>query len=223
MKITGGRPAWGDNAPRPLSDCSRRGRPSPSRYNFELLVWWIWLPSASVCVFSVVTSAENGALFTTGPGRPGSAPTTRAPQSGGPPRPCGCADSTAATATKLIVSVRIDIPQLLIRRSFIDQPHGAGHAVGAEHYVRQHGIGGVPSADRNSQRQHGGPGNLHAHHIHILVGLNTGGVGHGDEIVIQGESILIRGCGRFHGRLDVTERRSAGHRGLRNRLPAVYQ
>src|SRR5712691_7341965 len=44
--------------------CSRRSRPSESRYNVAVLFCTIRLPSAKVCVVSVTACAEYGAPFT---------------------------------------------------------------------------------------------------------------------------------------------------------------
>src|ERR1035441_991186 len=99
----------------------------------------MWLPSASACVVSVTRSAEKGAPFTTGPCRPGSAPTTRGPQLGAPPRLCGWADA-AATASRPIARTRIDILLFLFQQRAVAvryQPHGACHAVGTKNQDRK--------------------------------------------------------------------------------------
>src|ERR1039458_8080229 len=123
----------------------------------------MWLPSARACVVSVTRSAEKGAPFTTGPCRPGSAPTTRGPQLGAPPRLCGWAEAAAATASRPIARVRIDMLLFLFQQragAVCYQAHGAGHAVGTKHHIGHHGIGSVLRAGHNSQRPPGGPRRL---------------------------------------------------------------
>src|ERR1039458_9353856 len=135
-----------------------RSRVTLMNQEIDVLVWWIWLPSASAWVVSVIRSAEKGAPFTTGPCRPGSAPTRRGPQLGAPPWPGGWADA-AATASRPIARVRIDILLFLFQQRAVAvcyQSHGARHAIGAEHHIGHYRIGSVFGAGHNSQRHHGG-------------------------------------------------------------------
>jgi hypothetical protein len=54
----------GSSAPSPMIVCSRRRRPALSRYNFDVVVRSMRVPSASVCVTVVMPSPENGASRT---------------------------------------------------------------------------------------------------------------------------------------------------------------
>ena len=54
----------GSSAASPMIVCSRRTRPALSRYNFDVVVRSMRVPSASVCVTVVMPSPENGASRT---------------------------------------------------------------------------------------------------------------------------------------------------------------
>src|SRR6185369_15553306 len=79
------------NMPRPLRLCSRRVRPSLSRYNMLVMRLTMRLPSARVWIVSVTASAEYGApLMTLTPKLSVAKNTTFASGGGGgpPPGPC---------------------------------------------------------------------------------------------------------------------------------------
>src|SRR3954453_10835661 len=148
----------------------------------------MWLPSASVCVLSVTTSAEYGALLTTRPGLPASAPRKRAC---GPPGPCAsskprrpgprpgpgpCAKALKDNVSRATIVIRIGNFLLNFRNltlgsaPLIQKTDGARHAIGAEHDVCLDHFASPVGTHFQTGRQHCGARHLDMHHVQFFTG-----------------------------------------------------
>src|SRR6185369_2237638 len=168
----------GANPPIFGSDCSRRSRPSPSRYTAAVVRFTMWLPSAKVCVFSVTALPEYGAPFTglpptsspetkekvlaTAPGIPGGTPVVKITS-----RCCASSDAPETNNRAAHFTVVIILSPFLWNIES-HKPDGPRHPLFAHQNVGLDGIGQMIFAHRQSHRAHRRRRKLHPQHLPAL-------------------------------------------------------